>query len=118
MDKGINGALHSRNKDTNSVKSDQQKTDITLLTTFHQNIKGIRSKSNELVCHLSHDLPQILCLTEHDLANLEIQTLNIDNYRLVHTTVENILKGGVCMFIHRSQTFSVINLDRYCIIKI
>jgi len=31
VDEGINGALSPRNKDTNSVKSDQQKTDSTLL---------------------------------------------------------------------------------------
>jgi len=82
MDKGINGAFSPRNKDTNSVKSDQQKTDSTLLTIFHQNIRGIRSKSNELMCHLSYDQPHILCLTDHHLPYLEIQTLNIDNYRL------------------------------------
>jgi len=29
MDKGINGDLLLRNKDTNSMKSDQQKTDST-----------------------------------------------------------------------------------------
>jgi hypothetical protein len=36
MDKGLNGDLPSRSKDTNSVKSDGQKIDTTLLTIFHQ----------------------------------------------------------------------------------
>ena len=75
--------LFLRNKDTNSVKSDQQKADSTWLTVFHQNIRGRRFILKELVCHLSHDLPQILCLKEHHLTNLEIQTLNIDNFWLV-----------------------------------
>ena len=76
MDKGINRDLLPRNKDSNSVKIDQQNIDNTLLTIFHQNIRGISTKSNY---HLLHDWQQILCLTEYHLTNLEIQTLNIDN---------------------------------------
>jgi hypothetical protein len=80
MDKGINRDITLKNKDTNSVNSDQQKTDNSLLTIFHQNVRGTSTKSKELICHLLLDWPQILGLTEHHLHNLEIQTLNIDNY--------------------------------------
>ena len=52
MDKGINRDLLPRNKDSNSVKIDQQNIDNTLLTIFHQNIRGISTKSNY---HLLHD---------------------------------------------------------------
>jgi hypothetical protein len=50
-----------------------------------------RTKSNELVCHVLHNLPQILRLTEHYLTNLEIHTQYID------TIVENILNACLLM---------------------
>jgi hypothetical protein len=45
------------------------------LKIFHQNIRGVRNKHNELVCHLFHDCPHILCLSEHHLNEAELQLI-------------------------------------------
>jgi hypothetical protein len=41
---------------------------------IYQNIRSLKNKMNELLCHLNHDPPHILCLTEHHyyyILNLE-----------------------------------------------
>jgi hypothetical protein len=35
------------------------------LSIFHQNVRGLRDKNNELLGSLLPELPHILCLTEH-----------------------------------------------------
>jgi hypothetical protein len=52
------------------------------LTIFHQNICGIRNKTNEILCHFSSELPHLLCITEHHLSVSEIQSVYIHNYTL------------------------------------
>ena len=42
---------------------------------FHQNIRGLRMKSSELIGHLHRDYPHALCLTEHHLKHFQIKTL-------------------------------------------
>ena len=68
MDKGINRDIPPKNKAANIVKSDQQNVDNSLLTIFHKIIRGVSTKSKELVCHLLLYWPQILHLTEHHLS--------------------------------------------------
>jgi hypothetical protein len=41
-------------------------------TVFHQNIRGLLNKSEELISSLSPDFPQVRCLTEHHLKHFEI----------------------------------------------
>jgi hypothetical protein len=52
------------------------------LKIFHQNIRGLGHKANELYCHLHHDLPHILCLSEHHLSESELQLAHLTNYSL------------------------------------
>jgi hypothetical protein len=57
----------------------------------------------------------ILCLTEHHLNQTELNLINTENYLLgSYYCRKNILKGGVCIFIHKSIKFSIINLDNHC----
>jgi len=35
------------------------------LKIYHQNIRGLRYKTNELLSHIHPVLPQLLCFTEH-----------------------------------------------------
>jgi hypothetical protein len=39
------------------------------LIVFHQNIGGLREKVDELISSISHNLPHILCLSEHHLTS-------------------------------------------------
>jgi exonuclease III len=89
-----------------------------ILTIFHQNICGLRTKTNEIIGHLSSDLPYTLCFTEHHLSVSEIQSVHIDNYTLgTYYCRSHVQKGGVCIFINNNLISSAINLDKYCIDK-
>jgi hypothetical protein len=52
-------------KDRQEVNSDNKGTGY--LEIYHQNIRGIRKKTNESVSYLRPNLPQILCLAKHHL---------------------------------------------------
>jgi hypothetical protein len=42
----------------------------------HPNVRSLRYKKNELLCHLNHDPPHILCVTEHHLHHEELAFLH------------------------------------------
>ena len=71
---------------------------------FHQNIRGLRTKSSELISHLHHDYPQVLCLTEHHLKHFQIKNTVIENYKLGASYCRNQYeKGGVAIYTHKSN---------------
>jgi len=83
---------------------------------YHQNIRSLRNKTNELLCHLNHDPPHILCLTEHHLRRDELASLRIENYTLgAYCCRKSKHKGDVCMFVHNSVKFTSLNVDNYCL---
>jgi hypothetical protein len=43
-----------------------------LFKVFHQNIRGLKDKTNELIGSLLPELPPILCVTEHHLKAHEL----------------------------------------------
>jgi sulfite reductase alpha subunit-like flavoprotein len=51
-----------------------------ILNIIHQNVRGLGNNSNELYCHLHHDLPHILCLSEHHLSESKLQLIHLINY--------------------------------------
>jgi hypothetical protein len=56
---------------------DMQSKNITdkgkeCIKIYHQNIRGLGIKSSELIAHLHHDYPHILCITEHHLKHFHI----------------------------------------------
>jgi hypothetical protein len=51
-----------------------------IFKVFHQNIRGLKSKVDELSNSLLPDYPKILCLNEHHLKNFEIDNLPIDRF--------------------------------------
>jgi hypothetical protein len=52
------------------------------LTIFHQNICGLRCKTDELYSSLYPDLPHVLCIMEHQLNKAQLLGIGIDNYKL------------------------------------
>jgi exonuclease III len=88
------------------------------INIFHQNIRSLRFKCNELICHLQNERTHILCFTEHHLDEDKLATLNIDNYQIgAHYSRNNYDKGVACIFVHNSLKFSAIDLDSYFIDK-
>ena len=85
---------------------------------FHQNIRGLGNKANELYCHLHHDLPHILCLSQHHLSESEVQLTHLANYSLgVSCCRKTYLKGSVSIFVYRNLKYNTINIDEYDIEK-
>ena len=68
---------------------------------FHENIRGLRMKSSELIGHLHPDYPHALCLTEHHLKHFQIKNTVIENYNLEASYCrKQYEKGGVAIHIH------------------
>jgi hypothetical protein len=57
---------------------------INLLNIFHQNIRGLRNKSDELKHSFEIDgiNPHILCLSEHHMVGQDLLHLTLDGYSL------------------------------------
>jgi len=87
----------------------------TSFMVFHQNIRGLLNKSEELICSLSPDFPQVLCLTEHHLKHFEIDFIYMNQYK--HDAKfcrESHKSGGVSIFVHDTLQCTDITLDEFC----
>jgi exonuclease III len=85
------------------------------LKIFHQNICGLRHKTNELLCSLYPDLPHIICLTEHHLNSIELNSIVIDNYKLgANYCRKNARNGGMCIFLLNCINFVTLNNEADC----
>ena len=52
------------------------------LRVYHQNIRGLKGKVNELSLSFLEEAPHIICLTEHHLKEHEIEITHIPKYKL------------------------------------
>ena len=82
---------------------------------YHQNIRSLRRKSHELLCHLYPDFPHIICLTEHHMHLFEYRHISMAGYttgaqfcRTLHD------KGGVIIYVQNNLKFTNIDLNDYC----
>jgi hypothetical protein len=110
---------HVRTRVEHNVTNDLRKASYNKsLKIFHQNIRGLRNKYNELFCHLLHDCPHILCLSEHHLIKAELQLIHFTDYLLgAKYCRKTFLKGGVCIFVSKHFKYKIINTDEYNIDK-
>ena len=100
------------------IKDSSQVRGNTSLKIFHQNIRGLGNKTNELYCHLQHELPHILCLSEHHLSESELQLIHLADYSLgASYSRKTVLKGGVSIFVYRNLKYNTIKIDEYNIDK-
>jgi exonuclease III len=101
-----NGNIHKGNSNNNGFK------------IYHQNIRGLLNKTSEIYAHLYPEFPQILCFTEHHLKYSQIENLTIANYNFGTSYCrESFIMGGVCIYVHNSLDFEVINIRELCIDK-
>jgi exonuclease III len=86
----------------------------TPLKVIHQNIRGLRNKSIELLTSVLPDIPQIICITEHHLNEQEIEFLYIEKYTLgAKYCRHNLKQGRSCIFVHESLTYSNTELHKF-----
>ena len=70
------------------------------LKVYHQNIRGLRNKVNELWIEVLNETPHIICLIEHHLKKDEIDLTHIPSYNLGSQYCRSNLKnGGTCIYI-------------------
>jgi hypothetical protein len=81
------------------------------LKIYHQNIRGLKYKTNELISSLESNLPHLLCLTEHHLNQIEMENISTENYKLgAQYCRKQLSKGGTCIFVHEILEYDTINL--------
>jgi len=102
-------------KDGSLQNIEQRKVKEVPFKVYHQNIRSLRRKSDELLCHLYPDLPHIICRTEHHMNILGHSYINVEGYtagaqfcRVLHE------KGGVIIYVLNNLKYTNIDLSEYC----
>jgi len=86
-----------------------------LFKIYHQNIWGLKGKTNEIMLSILTEAPHLICLTEHHLKNYEIDATPISNYKLGAKYCRKKLKtGGVCIYIQEALKFTNISMQKHC----
>ena len=82
---------------------------------YHQNMTDLNGKLSQLSKILYSELPHLICITEHHLSDLEIDTMSIEYYKFGAKFCRCQYKnGGVCIFLHESLDFSTIPTQNIC----
>ena len=85
------------------------------LMIFHQNIRGLEDKTDEIVNIIETNPPCVLCFTEHHLSSYQLDVIILLNYKLGASFCREVYKnGGVCIYIHESLQFSIIDVLKFC----
>jgi len=81
---------------------------------LHQNVHGLSHKFDEFLLPLLPNSPQIICLTEHHLRNVERANVNLDQYTLGAQFCRQTYKqDGVCIYVSNDIQFSTIKLEEH-----
>jgi len=62
------------------------------LTIYHQNVRSLGKKANELLSHVYSDPPHIICITEHHMNLNEINLLKLTIIILEPNFVEKVIE--------------------------
>jgi len=65
-----------------NIKLSHHSNGLISITIYHQNVRGLRGKTNKLLSQLHPNFPHILCFSEYHMNHLELQQTHIDNYKL------------------------------------
>ncbi|PNF24939.1 hypothetical protein B7P43_G09362 [Cryptotermes secundus] len=85
------------------------------LLIYHQNIRGINNKIEELLSQWESKLPHVFCFTEHHLSKPEITCTVITNYNLgAYYCRKSKKSSGVSIYVHHNLQFTPNDLDEYC----
>lgn len=103
-----------------NVRSPQNTNQIMLNNDFfkmyHKNVRSLRRKFHELLCHVYSNPPHVICLTEHHLNMLVGKShVNVEGYNIGAQFCRVLYeKGGVITYVHNSLKFTNIDLSEYC----
>jgi exonuclease III len=114
-------SLHRSCNLTQVVNFKHKHTMHNTLHLFHQNIRGIQHKLDELICMLhSYDLsPHIICITEHYLTEYRLSLFKPDNYCLTSQYLCQLNKGGgVCIYCKPDLDINPVDITQFCLEKV
>ena len=88
-----------------------------MLHIFHQNIRGLRSKSEELI--LSFEMENInlhvLCLSEHHMEEHKLLHVTLSGYTLGSSfSHKHLQRGSVCIFVCKDLNFNKTDISHTC----
>jgi hypothetical protein len=87
------------------------------LHIFHQNVRGLRSKSDELINSFEADNinPHILCFSEHHMEEQDLQHLTLAGYILGSSFCHKNLRGrGECIFVCKDLKIKTTDSSHDC----
>jgi len=85
------------------------------LIIFHQNICGLRYKTDELYSTLYLDLSYVLCITEHHLNHAQLLSIGIDNYMLGASYCRmKPIKEGAYIYVCENITSTQVDIKNNC----
>jgi hypothetical protein len=110
------------NINLNKMKQDRMKRNIpkksSNLLIYHQNIRGINNKTDELLSQWESKFPHVLCLTEHLVTKAEITRISINSYNLgAYFCRKSRKDGGVSIFVHQNSQYTPTDLDEFLLTK-
>ena len=91
------------------------------LTIYHQNIRSLISKKEELNIIMKDKSvnPHLSCLSEHRLKTQEITKFTLNSYKIAASFCrQGVPKGGVCIMTRHNIQFATIDLSNFCIERI
>jgi hypothetical protein len=84
---------------------------MVALHIYHQNIQGLRGKIDEILNFLYPNFPHILCISEHHLDQLELDTVRLGSYTVGASYCRCCMKkGDVCIYVYQDLSYSKIDL--------
>jgi len=82
-----------------------------LFKVYHQNVRSLRNKTQELLSHLHPDLPHVICLSEHHLIMQELCYADLECYTIGAQFCRSIYqRGGVIIYVHSSYNSQILIL--------
>jgi len=104
--------------DKSSQNISQIKVNSDYIRIYHQNVRGLRNKTQELLCHLYPEFPHVICLTEHHLNIQEKSYVNLESYTIgAQFCRTTCVREGVIIYVHDTLKFANIDLTEYCMEK-
>jgi hypothetical protein len=83
------------------------------LSLFHQNIRGLNDKCEELIFSLLANSikPYMICLTEHYTTEHNLLLIYLENYTVAANYSRiNCTRGGACIFVRNDMTPDTLSL--------
>jgi len=100
----------------NVITSKTTSKNTSSLIIYHQNIRGLVSKKDELNIIMQDKSinPHLICLSEHHLKTLESTKFTLNSYKIASFCREGVPKGGICIMTRHNIQSATIDLSNFC----